>query len=63
LPRLNELDDIADELGPNVWLSNSRRKKKRILLIIETEAAFQLLTGTAVCCYNRQTFFSVCQEN
>ena len=46
------IDDVADELGPDVWFSNSRRKKNRILLIIETEAALQLLTGTAVGCYN-----------
>ena len=47
---LSELDDVTDELGPDVWLCNSRRKKERILLIIETESALQLLTGAVVGC-------------
>jgi hypothetical protein len=35
---LNKVDDVADKLSANIWLSNSRRKKQRILLIVKTEA-------------------------
>ena len=50
LESLNKLDDIAYKLSANIWLGNSRCKKQRILLIVETEAVLQLLTRTTIGC-------------